>query len=50
MAFVQNFVAGAFASKKIATQWLNQIQPQHPKKLKVVCVVVGGSRIYYVVY
>lgn len=50
MAFVQNFVAGAFASRKIANQWLKMIQPNHTKKLKVTSVKIDGSFIYYVVY
>lgn len=50
MAFVQNFVAGAFASRKIASQWLKEIQPRYEVVLKIHRVKIDGGFIYYVVY
>lgn len=50
MPFVNNFVAGAFASRKIAKKWLEPIQPVHTEKLRVHRVKIDDSFIYYVVY
>ena len=50
MPFVQHFVSGAFASRKIAQQRLKEAQPFYMEKLKVHQVKIDGSSIYYVVY
>jgi len=50
MSFVQNFVCGAFASRKIAQQRLEEAQPFYMEKLKVHQVKIDGSSIFYVVY
>jgi len=50
MAFVNNFVGGAYASRKIALQWLAVIQPVHKEKLRVLRVKRDDCFLYYVVY
>lgn len=50
MSHVQNFVGGAYASRKIALQWLAVIQPVHPQKLRVFRVKRDCSFLYYIVY
>ena len=50
MSLVKNFVSGAFASRKIAQQRLEEAQPFFMEVLKVHRVKIDGSFIYYVVY
>ena len=50
MSFVPRFVGGAYASKKIALQWLAIIQPVHTEKLRILRVKRDDCYLYYVVY
>jgi hypothetical protein len=50
MAYVQNFVGGAYASRKIALQWLAIIQPVHTEKLRVHRVKIDNSFLYFIVF
>ena len=50
MAFVKNFVAGAFSSRSVAVAARRRLQPSHPRALRVVSVWSFDSYIFYVVY
>lgn len=50
MCFVENFVDGAFTSRKVAKINLNYLQPQTTVKLKIVRRWCKDCFLYYVVY
>lgn len=50
MCFVENYVDGAFASRKIARINLAYLQTQTTKELKIVRRWCKDCYLYYVVY
>lgn len=50
MCYVENFVEGAFASRKIAQINLKWLQPQASVKLKIVKRWCYDCYLYYIVY